>query len=77
MSESHDKEKSKNESSEENDSINKLNINEEFAERFQHNEKRKKEEKFRNKYGINIKNREQEENEGEEHRKNPKIQKGN
>ena len=66
MSESHDKEKSKNELSEENDSINKLNINEEFAERFQHNEKRKKEEKFRNKYGINIKNREQEENEGEE-----------
>ena len=66
MSESHDKEKSKNESSEENDSINKLNINEEFAERFQHNEKRKKEEKLRNKYGINIKNREQEENEGEE-----------
>ena len=66
MSESHDKEKSKNESSEENDSINKLNINEEFAERFQHNEKRKKEEKLRNKYGINIKNREQEENDGEE-----------
>ena len=66
MSESHDKEKSKNESSEENDSINKLNINEEFAERFQHNEKRKKEEKFRNKYGINIKNREQDENDGEE-----------
>ena len=66
MSESHDKEKSKNESSEENDSINKLNINEEFAERFQHNEKRKKEEKLRNKYGINIKNREQDENDGEE-----------
>jgi hypothetical protein len=66
MSESHDKDKEKNESSEENDSINKLNINEEFAERFQHNEKRKKEEKLRNKYGVNIKNREQEENEGEE-----------
>jgi len=64
MSEKHDK--AKNESSDdENGSINKLNINEEFAERFQHNEKRKKEEKLRNKYGINIKTRE-EENEGEE-----------
>ena len=70
MSEKHDKNnntkksKEKNESSD--DDLNKLNINEEFAERFQHNEKRKKEEKLRNKYGINIKNREEENEEGEE-----------
>ena len=70
MSEKHDKNnntkksKEKNESSD--DDLNKLNINEEFAERFQHNEKRKKEEKLRNKYGTNIKNREEENEEGEE-----------
>ena len=73
MSEKHDKlknkenkiNKEKKESSDDNDddnSINKLNINEEYAERFQHNEKRKKEEKLRNKYGVNIKNRDEEEN---------------
>ena len=63
MSEKHDKEDSeeKNESSDDN-SINKLNINEEYAERFQHNEKRKKEEKLRNKYGVNIKKKQEEEN---------------
>jgi len=68
MSEKHDKQKNKEkEESSDEDSINKLNINEEFAERFQHNEKRKKEEKLRNKYGVNIKNKEdEEENEEEE-----------
>ena len=59
MSEKHDKQKE--ESNDDNDSLNELNINEEYAERFQHNEKRKKEEKLRNKYGVvNIKNNEEE-----------------
>ena len=68
MSEKHDKhKKEEKEESNDEDSLNKLNINEEFAERFQHNEKRKKEEKLRNKYGVNIKNKEEEEeNDGEE-----------
>ena len=69
MSEKHDKGKIKKEkeiSNEDDESLNKLNINEEYAERFQHNEKRKKEEKLRNKYGVNIKSNEEEENSGEE-----------
>ena len=65
MTEKHDKqkikEKEKVELNEEENSLNELNINEEYAERFQHNEKRKKEEKLRNKYGVvNIKNNEEE-----------------
>ena len=65
MSEKHDKqkikEKDKVELNEDENSLNKLNINEEYAERFQHNEKRKKEEKLRNKYGVvNVKNNEEE-----------------
>ena len=65
MSEKHDKqkikEKDKVELNEDENSLNELNINEEYAERFQHNEKRKKEEKLRNKYGVvNIKNNEEE-----------------
>ena len=66
MSEKHDKqkikkEKEKEELNEDENSLNELNINEEYAERFQHNEKRKKEEKLRNKYGVvNIKNNEEE-----------------
>ena len=69
MSEKHDKGKIKKEkeiSNEDDESLNELNINEEYAERFQHNEKRKKEEKLRNKYGVNIKSNEEEENSGEE-----------
>ena len=59
MSEKHDKQKE--ESNDDNNSLNELNINEEYAERFQHNEKRKKEEKLRNKYGVvNIKDKEEE-----------------
>ena len=59
MSEKHDKQKE--ELSDDNNSLNELNINEEYAERFQHNEKRKKEEKLRNKYGVvNIKDKEEE-----------------
>ena len=63
MSEKHDKPKNKEkkESSDE-DSINQLNINEEFKERFQHNEKRKKEEKIRNKYGVNLGKKNRDEN---------------
>ena len=65
MSEKHDKqkikEKDKVELNEDENSLNELNINEEYAERFQHNEKRKKEEKLRNRYGVvNIKNNEEE-----------------
>ena len=65
MSEKHDKqkikEKDKVELNEDENSLNELNINEEYAERFQHNEKRKKEEKLRNKYGVvNVKNNEEE-----------------
>ena len=57
MSEKHDKQKEEL-NLDENSSLNELNINEEYAERFQHNEKRKKEEKLRNKYGVvNIKTR--------------------
>ena len=60
MSEKHDKQKEEL-NLDENSSLNELNINEEYAERFQHNEKRKKEEKLRNKYGVvNIKNNEEE-----------------
>ena len=73
MSEKHDKQKNKdkkeykekielNDDNDDDNSINKLNINEEYAERFQHNEKRKKEEKLRNKYGLNIKNKDEEDN---------------
>ena len=59
MSEKHDKQKE--ESNDDNNSLNELNINEEYAERFQHNEKRKKEEKLRNKYGVvNVKDKEEE-----------------
>ncbi len=68
MSQKHGKHKDNNEEDEE-DSINKLNINKEYAERFKHNEKRKEMEKNRNKYGINFKKNkdsENEESDGEE-----------
>ena len=50
MSHKHDKHNTNE--VEDEDSINKLNINEEYAERFKHNEKRKEMEKNRNKYGT-------------------------
>ena len=53
MSHKHDK-NIENEEEEDEDSMNKLNINEEYAERFKHNEKRKEMEKNRNKYGTNF-----------------------
>ena len=65
------KDKNKN-SDENNDSssedINKLNINQEFKQRFQHNEYRKKIEKIKSKYGKNfpIKEKENYSNEEEE-----------
>ena len=53
--------------SESEDSINKLKINEKFAERFKYNEKRKKVEKLKSKFGKNYRikeeNEENEENE--------------
>ena len=52
MSQKHDKHKTNEE--EDEDSMNKLNINEEYAERFKYNEKRKEMEKNRNKYGTNF-----------------------
>ena len=55
--------------SESEESINKLKINEEFAEKFKHNEKRKKVEKLKSKFGKNYRikeeNEENEENENE------------
>ena len=66
MSQKHDK-NNKNLNEEDEDSMNKLNINEEYAERFKHNEKRKVMEKNRNKYGITLrKNIENEENESDD-----------
>ena len=66
MSQKHDK--FNNDSNEEDeDSINKLNINEEYAERFKHNEKRKEMEKNRIKYGNNFRNKyDNEDNENDE-----------
>ena len=67
MSQKHDKNKKHEEKEEDEDSLNKLNINEEYAERFKHNEKRKEMEKNRNKYGINFRrNEEDNDNDGEE-----------
>ncbi len=43
-----------------NEDINKLNINEEYKERFQHNEHRKKIEKLKSKYGKNFPIKEEE-----------------
>ena len=60
--------KARNKSEEDEDSMNQLNINEEYAEKFKHNEKRKKMEKIKNKYGIKanfIKNKENEDDEDE------------
>ena len=54
--------------SESEDSINKLKINEEFAEKFKHNEKRKKVEKLKSKFGKNF--RIKEENESDENDSN-------
>ena len=66
MSQTHDK-NNKNSDEEDEDSMNKLNINEEYAERFKHNEKRKVMEKNRNKYGTTLrKNIENEENESDD-----------
>ena len=66
MSQKHDK-NNKNSDEEDEDSMNKLNINEEYAERFKHNEKRKVMEKNRNKYGTTLrKNIENEENESDD-----------
>ena len=66
MSQKHDK-NNKNSDEEDEDSMNKLNINEEYAERFKHNEKRKVMEKNRNKYGTTFrKNIENEENESDD-----------
>ena len=53
MSIKHDK-NNNNFNEEDEDSLNKLNINEEYAERFKHNEKRKEMEKNRIKYGNNF-----------------------
>ena len=67
MSEKHDKNNKNNSDEEDEDSMNKLNINEEYAERFKHNEKRKVMEKNRNKYGTSLrKNIENEENESDD-----------
>ena len=49
-----------------NEDINKLNINEEFKERFQHNEHRKKVEKLKSKYGKNFPIKEEENYSNEE-----------
>ena len=65
MNQKHDKNKKYDE--EDEDSLNKLNINEEYAERFKYNEKRKEMEKNRNKYGSNFRrNEENYDNEGDE-----------
>ena len=69
MSQKHGKHKDNNE--EDEDSINKLNINKEYAERFKHNEKRKEMEKNRNKYGINFKKNKDSENEESEGEQSP------
>ena len=68
MSQKHDKHKYNNDSNEEDeDSINKLNINEEYAERFKYNEKRKEMEKNRIKYGNNFRKKfDDEDNENDE-----------
>ena len=53
--------------SESEESINKLKINEEFAEKFKHNEKRKKVEKLKSKFGKNYRIKEEnEENENDD-----------
>ena len=65
MSLKHDKDKNNSEEEDE-DSMNQLNINEEYAERFKHNEKRKKMEKIRNKYGANAMFKKSKENEDDE-----------
>ena len=50
-----DKSKNRDENNDNlSDDINKLNINKEFKERFQHNEHRKKIEKMKSKYGKNF-----------------------
>ena len=66
MSQKHDKD-NKNSDEEDDNSINKLNINEEYAERFKHNEKRKEMEKNKNKYGTTFRKKiENEEYESDE-----------
>ena len=66
MNQKHDKHDKKSDDEEE-DSINKLNINEKYAERFKHNEKRKDMEKNKNKYGAKFrKNLEKDKDDNEE-----------
>ena len=54
MNQKHDKHNKKSDGEEE-DSLNKLNINEEYAEKIKLKEKRKEMEKNGNKYGTNLK----------------------